>query len=136
LAALFDVVTNRSDWVAAWANETFQTTFVPPYHAFGILKDDKLIGAAVFNGYEGKNIELSCVGRGAFNRTVCHLIAKTAFEVNDCERITVKTRADNEYVVRVAQKFGWKIEGLLRHYYGETDCIIMGMLKSECRFLR
>ena len=132
----FDVITDQSESVAAWANETFKTTFVPPFHAFGIMRDGALVGAAVFNGYEGKNIELSCVGKGAFTRTVCRLIAKTAFEVNNCERITVKTRADNAYVIRVASKFGWKQEGRLRRYYGDTDCIVMGMLKSECRFLR
>lgn len=135
-AALFDVVTDQSEKVAKWAGDKFGLSFVDPYWAIGIVRNNELVGAAILNGFEASNIELSAVGAGAFSKSVCRILAKTIFVANSCERVTVRVRADNEYVLRVALKFGWKKEGVLRRYYGDTDCVILGMLKSECRFLR
>lgn len=133
---MFDIVTDRPIEVVGWIFENYQIQLVPPLTAIGICDHDQWIGAAIFNGFEARNIELTCLGKGAFSRHVCRTLAQIAFIANGCERITIRTRADNDYVRRVAAKFGWKEEGRLRNYYGDCDCIIMGMLKSECRFLK
>ena len=79
---------------------------MPPFAVLGI--EDRfgmLRGAAVFNDFADRNIELTCVGKGAFTRDVCRELAQVAFEVNGCERITIRTRKGN-----VAWS-GWRCAG-------------------------
>lgn len=132
----YSFMIDNKELVLRWLEAVHGYKIVEPCITIGIVDDKfhKMVGVAVFNNFEYKNIELSCVGRGVFNRQVCRMLAKVAFDDNNCERITVKVRADNEYVLKVAKKFGWKPEGRMRNYYGDTDCIVMGMLKQECRF--
>lgn len=133
---MFDIAVNEDAKVCGWVQDQYQVRFLPPLTAIGITRHGQIVGAAVFNNFEGSNIELSCLGKGAFPRSICRLLARTAFEVNGCERVTIRVRADNAYVLKLAGKFGWVMEGVLRKYYGNVDCVVFGMLKAECRFLR
>ena len=108
----------------------------PPFHAMGIVRGGKIIGAAIFNDFDQRNIALSCIGKGAFTKGVCEEIARRAFDLDKCNRITIRVRSDNAYVLKVAKKFGWVQEGIMRGYYDDCDCVVMGMLKSECRFYK
>lgn len=136
----YSFMIDNQELVLRWLETVHNYKISPPCVTIGIVDENtkKMVGVAVFNNFESANIELSCVGKGVFNRQVCKMLAKVAFDDNNCERITVRIRADNEYALKVAKKFGWKYEGTMRNYYRDghdrSDCIVMGMLKQECRF--
>ncbi len=119
-----------------WAGERLGTAFVPPFAGFRIEDRFGVVrGAAVFNDHCDRNIELTCVGQGAFTRDVCKELARYAFDVNGCERITIRTRKRNVKLVRMALRWGWKVEGFLRRWYDDDDAVVMGMVREDCRWL-
>jgi RimJ/RimL family protein N-acetyltransferase len=125
-----------NDRAALWAGGQLGQTFLPPFAGFWIVnRFGHACGAAVLNDYADRNIELTCVGRGAFSRDVCRELARVAFNVNGCERITIRTGRKNVALVGMALRWGWRVEGILRRWYGDDDAVVMGMLREECRFL-
>jgi RimJ/RimL family protein N-acetyltransferase len=125
--------TGANDIAAVWASEKLQTSFVPPYVAWGIEnKDGRMIAAVVFNDYTGTNIEISLAGQGALTRSVLSQIADYCFNQMKCNRISCHTRAGNKFVNSFTSKAGFKVEGLRRKFYGDDDAISWGMLRSDC----
>jgi RimJ/RimL family protein N-acetyltransferase len=128
-------VTDRSEDVARWVHQRYGHNFLPPFLAIGIMSGPRIIGAAVLNAYDASNVELSAVGRGAFTLKVCRELADLAFNKLMAERVSITVRASDQYVLRLARKFGWRDEGRKRRYYGAEDALILGMLRIECPYL-
>lgn len=110
------------------------------FHApFAVLaiedRANVLRGAVILNDYCDRNIELTCVGSGAFTRNICEKLAHLVFQVNGCHRITIRTRKSNANLIRMALRWGWKVEGILRRWYGNDDAVVMGMVREDCRLL-
>jgi RimJ/RimL family protein N-acetyltransferase len=130
------LITDKSEKVARWAGQRLGVTFSPPYVAVGIESHGKPVGAVIFNDYQGGNIEVSAVGRGAFKKGILQHLFRYAFNDLECSRVTVRTRADNEKVIDLAIRFGWRVEGRLRQFYPDgCDAVVFGMLRKECNFL-
>ena len=132
------IVQGQSAAVARWAGERLGVRFIPPFEAVGILnREGRRVGAAVFNDYADRNIELTVFGQGAFTRGACIWIARYCFIQNDCLRITTRTAASNLYVRKLLEHHGWAKEGTLPDWYGEgDDAIHFGLLRANCKFLR
>lgn len=131
------IVTGQSEAVARWAGLRLGCEFVRPYEAFGILnRNRQRVGAVILNDYTDRNIELTAYGPGAFTRGVCIWLADYCFNQNDCLRVTTRTAASNLYVRKVLEHHGWVKEGTLRDWYDDDDCILYGLLKHDCKFLR
>lgn len=92
----------------------------------------QLIGAAIFNSFQERNVEMTCVGRGAFQRGVMRELFGYAFNELDCRRLTLRTRAKNSYVRFILEKYHCQHEGTLRNWYDDDDCVIYGLLKEDC----
>lgn len=122
----------RDASVAEFVGGVIGVVFNPPLTCIGIEKNGEIIGGVVFNCYEGKDIHISVAGKGAtkgFLAEVGHYV----YTVLGCERATVIT--EKPEVVRLAEKLGGSIEGLLRSHFGPgRDAFIVGILKSEYRF--
>ena len=131
------IVKNQSEAVARWAGDRLGCTFCPPFEAIGILnRNGARIGAAIFNDYSDRNMELTAYGQGAFQRNVCIFMARYCFIQNNCRRVTTRTAASNLYVRKLLEHYGWVKEGTLRCWYDDDDAIIYGLLKEDCRFLK
>ncbi len=131
------IVTGQSAAVARWMGDKLGQEFVPPFEAIGILdRHGKRIGGVIFNDRADRNIEVTIFGPGAYRRDVCVWIARYCFVDNDCLRITGRTRVSNLYIRRVMEKFGWRLEGVLRDWYDDEDAAIYGMTREGCRFLK
>lgn len=128
------IVKSCSDQVAQWAGEQLGCTFRQPFVAWGITdKDNGLTGAVVFNDYDARNVEVTCVGRG-WTRGNIRAIAKYCFDDLNCTRVSITTRMGNELVHDLAKRLGGTLEGIKRRYYGDEDAAMYGVLKDEFRF--
>ncbi len=132
------IVKGQSAAVAKWAGERLGCSFIEPFEAVGILnRFNQRVGAAIFNDFADRNIELTVYGLGAFQRGVCLWMANYCFIQNDCLRVTTRTEASNLYVRKLLEHHGWVKEGTLRDWYGSgDDAIIYGLLREDCRFLK
>lgn len=122
----------RDARVAEFVGGEIGVIFSPPLSCIGIEKDGEIIGGAVFNNYEGKDIHLSAAGRG-WTRGFLAEVGHYVYTVLDCQRMTVITAHPG--VVRLAERLGGQIEGCLRrHFQDGQDAFIVGILKHEYKW--
>lgn len=107
---------DQFDWVSKSANSKMN---------YLIYVDNKLVGAigfVKFNIEEDKRwaeigywIDASVSGRGVMTRSV-KIIERLAFETGDLNRVQIQADDLNIASCRVAEKAGYKLEGILRAY--------------------
>lgn len=104
-------------------------------HGIGIWSDTKrrLVGGVVFTNYTGHGIEMTLAGRGCFSRSVWQFIGEFVFGRMGCQRLVVTTRRmkRSNPVSGLAQRYGFKQEGVARRFYGDQDGVQWSLLKEE-----
>lgn len=138
LAASSRLIRDASGEVLAWAAHQLRIEgFREPSYAMGVVdRKGNLIGAAVYNDFDARNVELTLVGGHAFRRHATAEIFRHAFVELGCRRISLTIPEQSVETIRHAMKWGWVIEGRKRDYYDDGDAIILGMKRAECRFLK
>jgi hypothetical protein len=132
------LVFGQDDEVAAWAAE--QLGYVPmvkPFVAIGIRdKSGAYSGALIFNGFSGRDIELTVVGRGAITRESFDAFAAYVFGQLNCARVSAVISQNNARALDVAEKFGFRREGVARKKFEDADAVLLGLLREEYRYGR
>lgn len=83
--------------------------------------DGKLVGAGLYQNFNGSNIEGSYYGRGTLTPGIVRGLVKGALAF-DPSRLTVVTAKKNRRLIRALQRIGFRLEGAQRCYYGMRDC--------------
>lgn len=126
------LLTVNDERVAAFVSEALGTNFLPPYTCMGIEKDGEIIAGVVLNVFEGADVHMSVAGSG-WTRGFLADFGNYVFEQLKCERVTAIT--EQPKVVRLAERLGGQVEGLMRNHFGAgRNGYIVGILKSEYRF--
>lgn len=108
--------------VAAWAFRTYQFRPTPFNSAIGVVDSDgKLIGAGLYQNFNGSNVEGSYYGRQTLTAGIVRALVKGALAF-DPSRLTVVTSKKNRRLIRALQRIGFRLEGAQRRYYGHRDC--------------
>lgn len=121
--------------VAQFVGHKCGAQFAEPYLAIGFGEDGVVLGGAVFNNWNGRNVDLSVANAvvkwpPAFVRYFEDYIWNTL----GVARVTMVVRPGTE---RMCLKMGAKMEGLLRDWYGEgRDGVLFGLLKAEWKLKR
>lgn len=107
--------------VAAWAFQAYQFKPTPIDAAIGIMEPDgTLAGAALFQRFNGHDVELSYYGSRTLTPGIVRSIAKTALDMN-VQRITVTTAKSNRKFVKSILRLGFIHECAKHRYYGHRD---------------
>ena len=129
-AASSRLLYDASEEVRNWAGARMGLEFVEPCYAIGVLnRRGELVGAAIYNGYEQRSVELTIVGKIGLHAAA--EICRYAYDNLGCRRIgtTVHERAHN--VIRLVRGMGSQIEGRKRCFFDDGDAIILGLLRDE-----
>lgn len=117
--------------VTEWCSDQLQTVISGPHQSFGIVRDGQIIGACVFQAWNGFDIDVAVAGIGKpWPRAFLKRLGHYAFKELKCCRVTAYTRADNHRALRVLGKFATH-EGTKRRGYGSCDALIFGILEEE-----
>lgn len=123
--------------VADWASRKFGKPLRNWYFAVGIVdKTGMLIGAASFHGYNGSDIEVCYYGPGSVSAEAVKGLMRFAFDQLKVNRITARVPRQNRVVLQGLPAFGFKMEGVMRHFYGpfkRWDAIVFGLLEKDAR---
>lgn len=120
--------------MARFVGEKLNFGVFPPWTAMGVEKDGEIIGGVVFNCFEGNDLQISVAGRG-FGKNFLQSVGDYVYNQLGYGRMTIKT--EQESVVKLAERLGGKIEGMLRaHFRNGNSAWIVGILKEEYRFLK
>lgn len=107
-----------------------------PCSAIGVIDShDRVAGGVVFHDYQPQfgNIQVSFASERSdwLTPKLLRGIMNYAFGQLACVRITCLTPKKNREARQFLQKFGFQVEGKVRKGFGEDDCIISGLLRSE-----
>ena len=118
--------------VARFVGERVGRVIVPPFTVMGIERDGEIVAGVIFNHYEVTDVHVTIAGHG-WTRGFLAEVGHYVFGALRCERITVVT--EQPEVVRIAERLGGEIEGLMRNHFGQgRDGIVLGILKTDYRY--
>lgn len=113
------LVTGEDEIIATFVGNGIKRSFYQPYRAIGwVTPEWTLVGGAVFNDYNGTNMEVTIYGPRAFNRQTIRDTFKYVFEHCKCARLTARTERRNKKMRRILPRMGFIIEGELKHFFG------------------
>lgn len=119
---------------ARFISERLGFTPAPPFTVMGIERSGEIVGACLFNQFEGANVHVSAAGRG-WTLPFMRAIGDYVYRQLGCERMTLTT--EREAVARYAERLGGKREGLMRSHFGAgRNAIIIGVLREEYAYLK
>ena len=121
--------------VADWASKKFGYSLRNWHVAVGIIDSSgALVGAASFHDFNESNIELCFYGPRSLTKPIVRDLMRFVFTTLGVNRVTAKTPRGNKIVIRGLPKLGFRMEGVMRRYYGRTkryDAIVFGLLKND-----
>lgn len=107
--------------VADWVGINLGLAILPPYTAIGGTVDGaELLIGAVFNNWNGSNLDITLYGPGAIRRTAIRGIYHYVFNQLGAERLTAITRRSNKLMCKKLHKLSFKYEGISERYFGPT----------------
>ena len=124
----------RQDNAAAqrYAEQHLSIHIAEPFAGLIVERKGEMSGAVILNDYSaGRNIELTVHACGPWSVSDVREIARYCFR--QVRRITARTAVNNDRAARMLEILGFKREGILREWFGETDAIVFGLLRSEQR---
>lgn len=132
-----NVIVGHDEAVADWAGKRLGRPFTPPYVAIGFSRDgERLHGAAVFNGWNGANIDLTIYGPGCLTRGAIRAVYDYAFRQIGAARMTARTARTNKPMKRLIPRLGFEYEGVAKRYYGperKDDAIVFGLFPERAK---
>jgi RimJ/RimL family protein N-acetyltransferase len=115
-----------------WLERKLGTTLPEDAIFVGSILGGVVVAAVAFSHYSGHDIHVSmAIEKGKGTRQLMRQVFGYVFGRCACSRMTALIRPDNLQSRQLAERFGFKHEGLLRNFYGEQDAMIFGLLKSE-----
>jgi len=112
----------EDELVSLWAFEKFKIFKMPVNMAIGVITPEgKIVGAALFQNFNGYNVELSYYGPKTLKLGIVRALFQTALFTFKATRLTVVTSQRNRAFMRGLQKIGFRLEGHQRCYYGVDD---------------
>jgi hypothetical protein len=89
--------------------------------AVGLIRDGELVGAVLFQGWNGYNVEVSYYGKNTMTPGIIRCLAGYILQEFDPSRLTAMVPKRAKHWIRSLLKLGFKVEGIARCYYGKRD---------------
>lgn len=104
-----------------------------------ICLEGKIIAGVLINDIRPKRdcwLTIYSTSERWATRAVIRYVFKIVFKMIGAKRCSVFVSADNNKSLKMCLRLGFKQEGLLRQFRDDgKDCIVLGMLKNECRWI-
>jgi len=134
------LVYNQSETVIKWAEKQLDTRFsLKTSIGIGIINDDnyRLMAGVVYHNFRApKNIEMSIASVGNWSsRSILKALFNYPFNQLGCSRVTTIVDINNTHTIIFLEKVGFIKEGIMRDANPDGDAVILGLLKTECRWI-
>lgn len=131
------LVFNEDAIVADWVSQKVGYIIHPPFVAIGATRDDKtLCGGAVFNGWNGHNIEITLASERCLTQGTIRGIYSYLFNQLRAGRVSAHTRRSNKIMRAIFPRLGFQLEGVARRFYGPhkaDDAFMFVLFPNDAR---
>lgn len=94
------------------------------FTAIGWIKDQKIVGQAIFNDFTGANLEIHLHAPNCMCKQTIRDVYKYVFNTVKCERLTAKPYCTNEKLLQLLERIGFVYEFTQEKYYKEGTNLI------------
>lgn len=104
----------------------------------GVEQGGKILGAITLDQFNGANINMhvAAVSGNWLTPEFLWYMFHYPFEILSVKRVTGLICASNLHAQKFAEKFGFRLEAVLKDASPKGDLLIYVMFKHECRFLK
>jgi RimJ/RimL family protein N-acetyltransferase len=101
-------------------------------------QNGNILGVVVFSRFTTGNCEITAASTSPrfLSKGFVYAAAAYPFIQLQCKRITAIVAVENTASLNLAQRLGFKTEGRLRDWFPTGDAFILGLLLSECKWLK
>lgn len=123
--------------VVAYLEKNLKVKFSAPYYAIGFATNEgRVLAGFLFNDFNGSNIEMSiAIEPGGLHRPILKAVAEYVFDGLKCRRLSAKIKRSNKRALKAAYRFGFRYEGISKHYFPDSDAVRFFMLREHCRWI-
>lgn len=133
------LIYGQEERLLPWAQERIGTgPFRRDAFTMGLEKDGELVAVVVFDNFSVVDCNMHIASDGSRNWMNKELLLSAfayPFVQLKLNRVTGLVPAKKPEVVEFDQHLGFKIEGYCHKALPDDDIIILGMLRSSCRFI-
>jgi hypothetical protein len=113
---------NSDELVANWLFACYLQRRYSYDRAVGLVRNGELVGAVLFQGWNGANVEVSYYGKNTMTPGIIRCLAVYILQEFDPARLTAMVPKRAKGWTRSLLKLGFRVEGIARCYYGKRDC--------------
>ena len=108
-----------------------------PYHAAASVRDDKLMGVALFTSFRGQSIEAHVCGKpGWVTRADLRDLFAYPFQHLDVLRVWSVIARNNKPARSFIERLGFQVKCVLDDEFGEgKDGILYAMRRKDCKWI-
>jgi len=88
----------------------------------GLINNGNLVGAVLFQSYNGCNLEISYYGKHTMTPGIIRCLAGYILREFDPSRLTAMVPKRSKQWTKSLLRLGFRVEGIARCYYGRKDC--------------
>ena len=130
------LIFNEHDHIAAWVSEQIGYLISKPYVAIGAERDGVLCGGAVFNNWNGSNIEITLASNRCLTRGTIRAIYHYLFIQSKACRVTAHTKRSNRAMREMFPRLGFEFEAVAKRFYGQNkqdDAFVFALFYENAR---
>jgi len=134
---MIKLLVNSDFFVTTWVQSKIGDINFRDCKAIGVLKDARLVAGVVYHSLADSQIHASIAveDKNWANKSILYALFAYPFVQCNCHRILVTVRDNNKKSIKLAKRLGFKHEGRLRQMFPPHDAVLLGMLRSECKWL-
>lgn len=134
------VTTEQDPAYFRWASDILKVEFVPGTGCKALTNlsaDGRVLGVVIYSRFTARNCEMSVASDGSGHwMTREYLRATFGYPFVQCklQRVMAVVEANNARALALDLRLGFVQEGRLRDWFPDQDGLLLGMLRSECRY--
>jgi RimJ/RimL family protein N-acetyltransferase len=107
-----------------------------PFEVLAVVKNAAIQGVVLYINYRGASIEMSCAGdTGWLTRGAVKAFLSYPFVQLKCRRVTSIVHRKNKKSRDLAERLGFRLEGVCKHWFDTGDGIVYGLTRAECKWI-
>ena len=133
------LVYGENERCLSWASERIGgLQFRPDARTIGHERNGKLAAVCVFDGFSAADANIHVASDGSrrwLTRGFLAAVFAFPFIQVGLRRVTGLVPARNLVARQFNRRLGFDFEGLCRHALPDDDIVVLGMLRSRCKFI-
>jgi RimJ/RimL family protein N-acetyltransferase len=123
-----------------WAEEQLGQSFsgIPAAWLTSIDQTGSILGVVIFSRFTTANCEITVASSSPrfLSRRLIQAAAVYAFIQMEKRRVTAFIAVGNDKSLSLAQRLGFRVEGIAKSWFPASDAYILGLTREECKWLK